>query len=451
MGPALSARSSFSANSSQEVNLSVYKRRAWYPILAVGISMVAFIIIKTGRDALFFERGGLYELPLAYVYIALVSLPAAIVHLAAIERWGARRTRTGLFFLAALLLLLFVPLLHGNQRAVLMAFFAFVPSIFAAVFAGAWLLAGDLLEGGDEEIKRWSYSRIGAASMIGGIVGGIAAREMSQVVAPPLLVACGSAVLIGVGMIVAWAHRSHPGELTRPSQTGEASNSDRLAPTSPLSSLRAHAHLLGQPFLRALLSISGLAAVAALFIDFQFYAAATLSGNSSARFFADFYIVLNAASLALQLAAGPWLQSRFGVGGALMLLPVALLGTTGMFSILGTVQSPTILRIVEGGLKASIHRSVWEQTFLPFSQRSRDAAKVIVDGLFAKLSEGIAAASLFLWVRQAYATLTPASLNWISWVIIGAVLGWVAVTRYLNRIGCSDISQVESMIRLPDG
>ncbi len=75
-----------------------YKSSAWYPILAVGISMVGFISIKTGRDAVFFSQGGLRQLPLVYILMAVVSVPAAIAHLEAIKRWGARKVGPASFF-----------------------------------------------------------------------------------------------------------------------------------------------------------------------------------------------------------------------------------------------------------------------------------------------------------------------------------------------------------------
>jgi len=75
-----------------------YKSSAWYPILAVAISMVGFISIKTGRDAVFFSQGGLRQLPLVYILMALVSVPAAMTHLEAIKRWGAARLGPVSFF-----------------------------------------------------------------------------------------------------------------------------------------------------------------------------------------------------------------------------------------------------------------------------------------------------------------------------------------------------------------
>ncbi len=198
--------------------------------------------------------------------------------------------------------------------------------------------------------------------MIGGILGGLLAKGLSLFVTPPMLVVCKSAVLAVAAVVVATGHRRYP-TVAGLSPDDAASDEDDRQPESLASSLLKHSDLAKLPYLRALLGISGLAAVAALYIDFQFYAAATLSGNNSAQFFANFYIILNAASLILQLLAAPWLQARFGVGGALMLLPTALLGSTGVSSILGTVQARAILRVTEGGLKAFIHRGIWEQAF----------------------------------------------------------------------------------------
>lgn len=294
--------------------------------------------------------------------------------------------------------------------------------------------------------------------MLGGVAGGFLARALSAFFPPVALIVAGSLTLILTGFIVARAHRRiRPEGMPVPGSGGDASQDGGSGTTggvrngSLLAMVLRQSDLLRQPYVQALLGISGLAAVAALYIDFQFYAAATLTGSNSAQFFANFYIILNGASLGLQILVAPRLQARFGVGGALMLLPTLLLGSAGVFSFGGTIQSRAILKVTEGGLKASIHRAMWEQAFLPIGRERRDVAKVLVDGLFARLSEGVAGVSLLLWLRQAYGTLTQSSLNWISWAIIGAVLLWVALTRYLRRIGCSDVSPDESAIRLPDG
>ena len=430
---------------------STYKLKTSYPILAVGISMVGFISIKTGRDAVFFSQGDLQQLPLAYIFIAIASVPAAMMHLKAIERWGSRKVRTGVFLVAAFTFLGFVPFVDAEYKSPMMILFVLVPSLFAAVFAGAWLLAGDLLEGASQQITRWAYSRIGAASMIGGIAGGLLAKGLSLFLPPRFLVVSGVVMLIIAGWISSKAHRKHPikDDSSVSSEPNEVEN-DRKSRQSNSMLGPLTRELMRQRYILALFGISGLSALAALYIDFQFYAMVTISGKSHAQFFANFYILLNGASLGLQLIVAPWMQSRFGVGGALMVFPTALAGSTGIVSFTTTILSRAILKVTEGGLKSSIHRSTWEQVFLPIGREKRAMAKTLVDGAFARMSEGMGAAVLYIWLSSAKTALKPQALAWISWVIIAAILLWILCTRYLVRLGCADIDGVDNLIRLPD-
>ncbi|MFQ5649847.1 MAG: hypothetical protein ACE5IY_07885 [bacterium] len=420
-----------------------YDSVAWFPILAVGLSMVAFTMIKTGRDAVFFQQDGLRKLPLAYIWIAIAAVPAAIIHLRAFDRWGARKTRTALFYLTAAVFLLFVPVTAPEHRFSMIFLFIIVPTLFAAVFAGAWLLAGDLLEGARQKELGKVYSRIGAASMMGGILGGLLSKWLSLALEPRYLLAGGAFFLVLVGLLVTKAHRDYPAE----NYAGFEAEIERKAESFGAKK----SQLLKQRYVQILVGISTMATIAALYIDFQFYATATFTGNNNAQFFANFYIILNLASLAVQLIVAPRLQSKLGVAGALLLLPYALLGGVGIFSAWTIVQARTIMKVTEGGLKSSIHRSMWEQVYLPIDRKLRDVAKTVVDGMVARVAEGIGSLFLFVWLALESRPLEALDFNWISWVIFALIVGWIALTRYLGRLGCSDIEPVEGFIRLPDG
>jgi hypothetical protein len=56
----------------------------------LGLTTLAFIVAKTGRDALFFQgSGGLLQLPLIYINIAAASLPLAMLFVKAMKTWRA--------------------------------------------------------------------------------------------------------------------------------------------------------------------------------------------------------------------------------------------------------------------------------------------------------------------------------------------------------------------------
>ena len=423
----------------------------WYPILAVGLSMVAFILIKTGRDAVFFLADGLHQLPTAYVWIAIASVPAALIHLKAMDRWGARKTRTVVFFLAACIFLIFVPVVNPEHRVLMTALFIVVPTMFAAVFAGAWLLAGDLLEEQDQTTLARVYSRIGVASMLGGICGGLLAKGLSVYVAPRYLVAAGSIFVFLAGVVVLLAHRKHcmtdyTSSPTTAPPTLAAAEEDN--PTSDVS--RSQWMLFKERYVLVLAGISAMATLAALFIDFQFYATATLANKINAQFFATFYVILNTASLTLQLFVAPRLQTRFGLAGSLILFPSVLLGGASVFAFWATIQARALLKVTEGGLKSSLYRSMWEQTYLLIDRRYRDRAKATVDGTVARIAEGLGALVLLLWLSTRTQPLAALSFSWISWLIIASILIWLVLTYTLNRLGCATVTPTEGTVRLPD-
>ena len=72
-----------------------YRSKTLLLALALGFTTLAFIVAKTGRDALFFQgSGGLLQLPLIYINIGAASLPLAIVFVKTMKVWGARVARS---------------------------------------------------------------------------------------------------------------------------------------------------------------------------------------------------------------------------------------------------------------------------------------------------------------------------------------------------------------------
>jgi hypothetical protein len=325
--------------------------------------------------------------------------------------------------------------------------------VYAAVFAGAWLLAADLLDGADRATTRWAYTGIGVGSMLGGITGGILAKALALVVTPKLLIAAGAAVLLGVAVLVSTAHRRRPVEAGSPERMSDSSDAIPIgAAGSSVSTKPLQPGLLYQPYIRALIGISTVSSAIALLIDFQFYAIATIGGHSGMQFFANFYIALNLCSLALQGLVAPRLQARFGIGGALLVLPLSLLGGAGVVTLSTTVLGRSLLKVTEGGLKSSVFRSIWEQLFLQVDKARRGVAKMLVDGLSARVAEGVGAVALYVWLLQNPTTeQQAANLGWISWLILALTLVWIHITRHLRSLGC-DIGPDDAdwMIRLPD-
>src|SRR5918996_1902012 len=105
------------------------------PALSLGLTTAAFIIAKTGRDALFFQgSGGLHQLPLVYVNIGLASLPLALLFVKAMKIWGARPARIGVLLLTATVMAAAAPFLQPGDNPLLLAVFMFIPATFGLLF-----------------------------------------------------------------------------------------------------------------------------------------------------------------------------------------------------------------------------------------------------------------------------------------------------------------------------
>jgi len=395
-----------------------------YPAIILGLTTAAFIITKTGRDALFFQGKGIFQLPVATMTIAAASLPLAILFVKVMKTWGARPARLAIMLFAAAVLTLTAPFLQAGDSTLMFNVFIFIPSVFGIMFASLWLLASDIFENTPRPDSARAFSKIGASSLAGGMAGGFIAKGLVPLVEPQWLIFTGALMILAVVGLVVQAHRRFPSNIA-PKQDRDDKKSGYLA-------------LLSKPYAMTLLFISMTGALAGLLIDVQFYISATgasMGSKGNASFFANFYIMLNFSSLLLQLFATPKIQDKIGVGGGLMILPFALVGGAGFASAAATAFSLAVLRVTEGGLRSSVHRSIWEQAFIPVDSSERSFVKIAVDGVGARIAEGIGAGALYVWVqRVAPGGVASAPLNtvWMAWLTLATVILWLFITQRLR-------------------
>jgi len=390
----------------------------------LGLATLAFILAKTGRDALFFQGGGgLLQLPLIYINIAAASLPLAILFVKAMKTWGARPARLGALAFAAVAMASAAPFLEPGDNTLMLGLFMFIPAIFGVLFASLWLLASDIFENTEKSRAARAFSKIGAATLAGGMAGGLIAKALAPHIESKWLILLAAGVLFGVVILVRHIHGIFP----RPggASTEGKKKSGFLAP-------------LGNKYALILLLISMTGALAGLLIDFQFYAAAAgarMGTKGNASFFANFYILLNFSSLLLQLFATPKIQEKIGLRGGLMVLPFALVGGATFATAAATAFSRSMLRVTEGGLRASVHRSLWEQAFIPVDSAERSSVKIAVDGIAARIAEAIGALAILFWLRRAAPAgllAMPLDTRWMSWALLATVAVWLLVTQKLG-------------------
>jgi len=412
-----------------------YRLETLLPALSVGLLTLALTMAKTGRDALFFQGRGLFQLPMAYMIIGAASVPAAFLYVRAMKAWGARPSRLGILIFAAVVMALHIPFLDSGNESVLLSLFAFIPSIFGILFASLWLFASDIFEKAPKPAAARAFSRIGASSLAGGMIGGFLSKGLAPYWEPKWLVLLGATVILVVAGIVIRAHQTFPTNIVSKEKQKKGEET-------------GFATAFSKHYARTLMLISMAGALAGLLIDFQFYASASsakMDMKATSNFFANFYIMLNLGSLILQLFLAPKIQEWVGLRGGLLILPFGLLGGASFVTAAATALSRSVLRVTEGGLKASIHRSVWEQAFIPVGADERSMVKVFVDGIGARIAEGIGATVLFLWLMRV-GTMEPSALNttWMGWTLLFTAAVWLWLTRRLQIKVAEKASTVET-------
>jgi ATP/ADP translocase len=394
--------------------------------LVLGFTTLAFIIAKTGRDALFFQgSGGLLQLPLIYINIAGAALPLALLFVKAMKIWGARSARVGILLFAATVLALTAPFLQPGESTLLLTVFMFIPAIFGIVFASLWLLASDVFENVERREAARAFSKIGAATLAGGMLGGLIAKGLTPYLHPKWMIFFGAMMIVGVAVLVRQIHQRFPTNIGTSKGDEQKSRFGFLVP-------------LSNRYAQTLLFIAMTGALAGLFIDFQFYAAATsanMGSQGNANFFANFYILLNFSSLLLQLFATPTIQDKVGLRGGLMVLPLALIGGATFATAAATALSLSVLRVTEGGLRSSVHRSIWEQAFIPVEPTQRSSVKIAVDGIAARIAEALGAVAILIWLKRAAPDgkiPMPLDTSWMTWVLLVTEAVWLLITQTLR-------------------
>jgi hypothetical protein len=97
------------------------------------------------------------------------------------------------------------------------------------------------------------------------------------------------------------------------------------------------------------MTISTLAALAAMYVEFQFYASAFAAGKIGPQFFATYHSALALVALLLQLVVAPRLQVGRGLTPALLALPAGILGGAGLVILTTTAFTQSVFRVLENG------------------------------------------------------------------------------------------------------
>lgn len=332
------------------------------------LGMTAFYVMKPVRNSVFIGRVGADNLPYVYVVTAVAVAALMVGYSRYVERVDRERLVQGTFAVFAASLLAFWWGLRGGSTDLTSGAFYVWGKIFPVLLVSQFWLVGSLIF--DTRQAKRLFGPIGVGLILGGISGSLVASRVAEWLGSENLLLV-SAALVGGCSLVVWRLEEEMGQ----DASGEARLVDELSGDA-FQLLRESSHL------RTIAWILGLTLAVGTLLDWQFNKAVELfvaGEDAKTTFFGQFYLLLNVGSILVQLLLTGWILKRYGIGLAVLALPVAL-----VVASLGVLAVPVLLTAAvakgtEGALRYSLDQSTREILWLPVPTDVRYRVKPLVD------------------------------------------------------------------------
>ena len=352
-----------------EVTLTLLMFSYYYLIL------VTYYFLKPARDSLFLYELGPEQLPIVFMLVAIVVVPVITLYSRASRKLKLNQliNVTTLIIIINLAVLRF--LLGFTQPAVFYIFYIWVSIYGALTTAQFWLL-------GNAVFDATQAKRLFVLFGLGGIIGAFTGGEVTSIIVDSfhistknLLFFC--MVFLGVCMFLLntiWAIKQKwDGEVSTRSR---GDSQERESYAEIFKTIKRSRYLL------LIVGIIAMTMATASFVDYQFKTISSETFTTESEltsFLGKFYGRLSLISFLFQLLISYRFLRTFGVGGAIVLLPLALLSASTFLLVSPGLLAAILLRGSDGVFKYSIDKTGRELLFLPVPLDVKKRTKVFID------------------------------------------------------------------------
>jgi ATP/ADP translocase len=379
---------------------------------------------KTARDALFLGAFKASKLPYADMTIAFSVGIVIAAYMMIGRRTSLRNLMVGCLLAFAAVqcgfwyLARFQPELRW-QYAIL---YVWVGVFGVLAPTQVWTLANYLLT--TREAKR-VFGLVGAGGITGWIFSGMLANALARIrgLGTESLLLVMALILLGCAALVLVLWR----------EKGRSVATEAAPHAEPDSkSLRESlAVVFSSPYLISIASLITLSSIATCFAGWQFKAIAKSAypdTNALTAFFGQFNFWAGLACLTLQLLLTSRFLRRFGLGPALMIVPLALFGGELAVLALGTLGAVVLLKGSDQVLRYSIDKSSVELLYLPISPEIKLQAKSSIDTVIWRFGDGLAGLTLAVFTDRLH--WSPQRVSYVNLVFI---ILWISMAILVRR------------------
>ena len=284
------------------------------------------------------------------------------------------------------------------------------------------------------------YGLIGLGGVSGGFFGSAVVGVNVKSLSPALSMWLCLAIAVAIALIAMAAGRVVSRKLAAQETTGKARRRKPpiLRPPPPRVSRREIRHGKGRgspcahPTCLSVAAIVGLYEMVSTIMDFQFTSTVLhyLEGPQIGEHFPRVFTFTNMVALVVQLFLTSFVMTRFGVGTALLFLPVAaLLGSAG-FLIAPVLLVGSLLNTTDNGFSYSINQSAKEALYVPTTRDEKYKAKAFIDMFVQRFAKALAV-GMSLLITTLFAGFS--SIRWLSLVTAAILVLWILAAIYAGR------------------
>jgi len=308
------------------------------------------------------------------------------------------------------------------------SFYVFGDIFNSIMVASFWAFTNDVIR--PQQSKRL-YGLIGLGGVLGGLVGATYVSAQVDVIGrQPLLWGAALAIVV-IAAITYYVNQREGEDSGREDPEREAPDAE-AAPPSTNAAFEGAKIVFQSKYLLAILGIIGLYEIVSNIVDYQLAKAIELAVASGVNYDAAFGFVgvlTNVVSVGVQLFVTSFVMKRFGVGTALLFLPVAiLLGSFGYLAV-PLLGMAVFMSVSDNSLNYSINQSAKEALYTPTSRDAKYKAKAFID-MFVQRFAKVVAVGLNLTFA---AFVGAAGARWLSVASIAVLIVWITLVRFAGE------------------
>src|SRR5215210_6199872 len=405
--------------------------------LYVACVVAAYLLAKPLRNSLFLKEYGPYALVYAYAAVPLVLSVFVAAYARILARVGTRLVTIGtLIFFSLNVLGFWYALRFARSEWLPAAFYIWVNCFGVIAPVQAWSFANSLF---DVRQARRLFGLIGAGASLGAIAGGVLARFLVGPVGGTvnMLLVLAGLILVAAVIVAVASKRLRARGVSRV----------RTAPRSAQPLAHSLNLIRESPYLRLVAILVFLVAITTQWTNFQLSVVADrrFGGDidSMTAFFGTFNFMVGGGGFLLQLfLTGPSLR-RFGIGFAIMLLPLFI-----AFGSALTLVAPVFLAVLftnasDQGLRFSLDKAAYELLYLPIPTAQRTSVKNALDIVGNRVADALGGILLglatrgFFMLPGAHFTLRGTATVTLCLSVVWTFVAWRIRRGYVSAIGDS--------------